>query len=346
MEAAVEAQVLSNILQPTSDMSPFVIRWGFNPVVRDKILNARECGISVVPFGRWFPIPIFGTNRENHTTDELKAREDRVQVNAEEAQGIISDSLAGTGAQTVFDWGTRFAFYGEEGIAKMETLSQALLPTLSSIRALCAEYGLECPIAEVCEATDDTDFGPRESCVSCWSKWISSPACSAYLEIVAKEGMTWNVRDPHTGEVKPEVGKPSIMEFNKARDLIIDGMQVGINSMRTQWADVARDEERGVTLALTNQQHIIRKDLHANKPQDRQLALVETFAKAQNTATGGNNELMTMLVNSQMQTNAAIQAMAAAITKPEPNFGEKMAAAKAAKQAKETENETRNNETT
>lgn len=326
---APEAQTMA------TGINPMEIRWGFNPVQRDKILTARDCGLHKIPFGRFFAIERFNTRREFHTTDELLPRENLTTVSATEAEDFIKDSLGGTNAQVTTNWGLKVGFYGENDRAKMEVMTQTLLPTLSRIVEICEKNTLALPISQVCEGTDEMDFGRRETCVTCWNRWLLSDSCAAYGEMAAANGIVVGERSAATGEVVNRRIFPSIDELDAARNLMIDAYRTGIKTLQSVWREVAVGEEKGERKAANDFENQYRKDLHENKTQDRQITMVEKFAQASSAGVGGNNELIQMLAQSQIQTNQMLAQMlangqpqqiapqpAAAIADTEPELSE------------------------
>ncbi|HXG86116.1 MAG TPA: hypothetical protein VNI84_19000 [Pyrinomonadaceae bacterium] len=282
------------------DTNPLEVRWAFNPVLRDKILNARECDIARVPFAKFFPIKTFSTPREFHTIDWTQPRETFVQITANEAQTSIEEALAGKGAQNRTDWGLKVGFLGERDTSKMEVISQTLLPTLSSIRAICEEYELKIPLSPVCEGSDELDYGARDTCVACWYKWLQSEALLAYIEEVSGSGMLVLERDPRDGNIKERTVRPSIEEFETARALVVDAFRAGIKTLEATWKNVADEDEKGLRKDISEVEHGFRKDLHRNKPQDRQIAIVQQFAK--NAGLGGQNDQISQIALTQEKT--------------------------------------------
>lgn len=290
------------------DTNPLEVRWGFNPVQRDKILDARNCGIAKVPFARFFPIRSFKTPREQHSIDWTQPKEISEIVQAEEAQRFLEDALAGKNAQVPIDWGFRVGFFGVRDIALMEVLTQTVLPTLDTIRELCRDNDLVCPISDVCEGSDG-DFGTRETCVMCWNKWVNSEACEKYCEIVAAVGLPVTERDAKTGALSQRVIKPTFQDFQQALEIVRAGFRAGIASLQTQWRTIVKEEEKNERQNITEFEDSYRKDLHENKPQDRQIAMVEKFAKA-SAGANNNQDVIAMLAQSQIQTNQLLGVVA------------------------------------
>ena len=170
----VQSQQFSNPTASAHD--PYRVRWGFNPVQRNKILNARECGIGEVPFGEFFPIRSFSTPKEHHSIDWTKPKETTEVVTADDAQYILELALAGKGAQDEIDWGFQTGFYGEDDAGKMTVISLTLSPDLSFIRAMPKHFkGVDTFIGNSCPGEDEFDQMRRETCPTCWAwRWVGT----------------------------------------------------------------------------------------------------------------------------------------------------------------------------
>ncbi len=215
-------------------------------------------------------------------------------------------------------------------------LSAILFPKLSQIRAVCVQLSVPCPIAKDCEATEDLDFEPRESCPTCWSKWIGSQACGAYAEYVEAHGMQTVEFDKQTGEQITRTIKPTIAQFESARAMAKKALVTGIRTLQTQWGTIASEmeSEQSKRKDMLDFEHSYRKDLHQPRPQDRQVAALDRamnrVADVVNpgSVSGGNDDLIRALVNSQIGTNQVINAIreklevlmpeSASIPTPEP----------------------------
>ena len=290
------------------DTNPLEVRWGFNPVQRDKILDARLCGVAQVPYARFFPIRSFRSPREKHSIDWTMPKEEIETIPAELAQREIEQSLAGKNAQVPQDWGLRIAFVGERDIAKMEVLTQTILPTLTTIREICADRGFISPITDVCEGSDDIT-GNRETCPTCWNRWVNSSAGQDYFEIVVAEGLPVTERDTQTSEIVQRIVRPTMDEMLNALQLVRESFRVGLATLRDQWEVIVRETEKNERKAPTMFEDLYRRDLHANRPEDRQIAMVEKFAKAQQGGNQGNADLLASLAQSQIQTQALLAAV-------------------------------------
>jgi hypothetical protein len=302
MNSAVMTGSTTPVVEQTTNVTPsydpadYEIRWGMNPIQRDKLLNPRATGIAGrVPFCKWFAIKAFPTPREIHTIDWSMPKEADTLVTAAEAQLEIEVALAGKGVQQQVNWGFVAGFLGERDAAVMEVISQTLFPRLSVIREVCANLGLACPISPICESMDETDYGERESCPSCWNKWLNSDALQQYIAAVANTGMEVLERET-SGELKERVVKPRIQQLEDARMLAKEGMRVGLQSLRTQWDTIAAEytNEKSGRKDITEFEHQYRKDLHQIRPQDRQVQLVSQVVRAargENVATGDTSAI-------------------------------------------------------
>lgn len=297
---------------PAFDPNAYEIRWGFNPVQREKILNARECGIARVPFARWFPIVSFPAPQEIHSIDWTMPKEGTATIPASQAELILLESLGGKGVQESVNWGLQTGFMGVRDAAQMAVINEVLTPQLSKIRLICAQHDLPLPISEVCEGTDELDFGGREECPTCWFKWLRSASCEAYLQIAAKTDVIVQERIPTTGEIIQRNVRPSLESLIEARRLVLEGFRLGINTLQKLWTDITTEydrEDSGRKTILDFEQNY-RKDLHQNRPQDRQIALVQQVAKAASGNAGGNDALLERLAESQIQTSRILAEIA------------------------------------
>lgn len=278
----------------SQDLTGLEIRWGLQMALRDKPLSNPDCGMTKAPFGRFFPIKTRRIPQENHTIDDTKPKEIIVERPAKASQDSLMEALAGTGAQDKKDWGLVVGFQREEDAAKMAVITETLFPTLSNIRNISAKYNADV-IGLVCEGSDDLDFGTRESCVSCWWKWLQSSVCEAYMENVALAGMSVASRDPLTGEITTELIKPSIQELRAARELAIDSAKRGVQQLQAEWKQIAAEYEANdrIRKDISPYEHEYRKDLHMTRPQDRQIALArETVKQMQGGPSGGDNSAL------------------------------------------------------
>lgn len=293
----------TNFVSPTTfSNDPYEPRWGFSPVQREKILDPRECGISRVPYGELFPIEAFTTPRENHTIDWTKEKEKLETITADYAENILRESLGGAAAQGGANWGLTVGFYGETDAGKMKVISLTLLPSLSFIRHLATLEGfnnLSGSIRNACRGEDELDYGRRESCPTCWLVWLQSDACAAYMKYRAENGMQV-VEENADGTITERLVKPTLGELETARDMILESLNIGIESLQKQWDDIVEDISQGGRKPVTRNEQWIRKDLHASKPQDMAVANAAKIAEAQSQPTTSAIE---RLAEAQILTN-------------------------------------------
>lgn len=308
---------------PAFDPRDYEIRWGVQVAQRDKILNPRDCGIARVPYGRIFPIISFSTPREVHSTDDTMPKEQLTVIAASEAERVLRESLAGEGVQENSNWGLRTGYIGDGDVALKAVLNEILLPKLSRIRQVCEQLDIPCPIAPVCEASEDLDFEPRESCPTCWQKWLSSTSCELYAGYIADAGMAVVERDTRSGELVNRTVKPSLEEFQAAREMVRQSITTGLRTLHGQWEKIAAEIEKPDKSGrhdILDFEHSYRKDLHQGRPQDRQVALMDrVVTKIGNAPVGvasdgtGRDPLLEMMAKSQMQTNQLLARIEAKI---------------------------------
>lgn len=298
------------------DTNPIEVRWGIQVVLRDKPLNAQECGWHQAPFGHFRAIHSVDVPRENHTIDWTQPKERMVLSTAAEREAFIREAIGGAGAQNKVNWGFMTGFHGELDSGKMAVLSATLLPTLSEIRAISEEFGVDV-IGPVCEGSDDLDFGRREQCVTCWNRWIRSTVVDEYAARVVQHGREVHLRDPQTGNVQAIRISPTIAEFQKAKELMIESFRIGIPQLEKQWKEIAQEAETpGSGRTVTDFENAYRKDLHRNQPEDRQLAITrEALRGVGQAAAGGSGSdaLMAQLVQGQLKMGQAISDLAAIV---------------------------------
>lgn len=324
---------------PSQGVDPMAIRWALNPIVRHKILEGQRIKPPIIPYGRWFPLQHFNTPEEIHSTDEAMARERIITRTALEVQTYLEEALAGKDEFGSIDvrkknWGCQIGFFGEMDADKMAVVSKVLLPSLPEIRTICKEYGLTCPIALVCEGQDATDFDDRETCATCWLHWIRSDACASYAEIVSEEGRNvYSLDNPN----EQRLVRPSIHDFETARNSTIVSLQVGISTLQTEWGNIVAEIDKGERKGFdeAGEQQSMRKDLHQVKPADKQLQMVREYGKA--AGGGGNDALLEQLVKSQIQMSQALASIVGSPMEPAEltPAQQRMANARAAKAAKQ-----------
>lgn len=315
--AAIAVDVTNDLNRPVEVTDSYEVRWGFQISQRDKPLNARECGLSKAPFAKFFPIKSFETPQENHTVDEYKPRENVIIMPAGRVEASLMASLGGQGAQSQADWGLVTAFINETDAAKMAVISETLLPSLSRIREICDELNTQV-ISEVCEGSDDLDFGQRESCVSCYWKWLNSPVLAQHMENMAITGINVVERDTTTGEITERLVRPSIADLRMARDIALESGRRGVTQLEAIWRDIAGEYEKadGIRKDISEFEHGYRKDLHQSRPQDRQFALAREIARSTPAGTDGAMlnrlaEATIGLAEGQKQTNVLLNKLVA-----------------------------------
>lgn len=301
---------------------PMVVRWGFNGVVRDKYLEGNRAGFSGLPYGSFFPLARFTTPEEVHSTDETMERERLVTKTAESVERYLGEVIGGRDAfgnrlDNVPNFGFEAGFYGELDVAKMAVISATLLPTLPQIRAIAQRLHVESPISAKCEGEDAMDAGKtRETCPTCWTKWLNSPALDAYIAETSTVGREVDEFDPTTQKSQTRIVAPTTEEFAIAREIVKNSIGTGLNALANIWAELATDLEEGGSKGITVYQHGIRKDLHESKPQDRRMNEIREFAgaignKGGNAQVVDNSEILMMLAKSQAQTNELLAKIAA-----------------------------------
>lgn len=307
---------------PTSDLDP---RWYLNTIEREARVNGYECGFSVVKYAEFGCAQVFSVPEEFHTIDDNPnlPREQMKQHSALEVERKLGETYGGKDYRgnlvaTKPNKGIQFGFVGEKDAAKMSVISATVLPTLPRIRQIAEEFGFTSPIDAVCAGQDDLDFGERQSCPTCWFKWIDSELCKAYIADIAANGR--EVYHPATPDQKWIV-RPSVIEFEQARALAETSLQTGLQYLNNEWRIISGELEKGTRNDLDEggYQHSIRKDIHQTKPQDRQLKLVQEVARA-NAGNGGgdNSEILAMLAKSSMETNALLRQIAGGTPVPQP----------------------------
>lgn len=270
--------------------NPLAIRWGFNGVVRGKVLDAYECGVAEVPLAKFFPIDYFQRPEEVHSIDWTMDKERLVTRSADAAQSHISHVLSGANAQEYnVNWGCQYGFFFEEDSGKMEVISQTLLPTLSKMREICAEFKVSSPIGNTCQGEDDSDFGRRESCITCFHKWLKSEACLMYADYVAQNGMRVEEIDIN-GNLSERIIKPSIDEFDQAHKLALKAFQLGVPTLEKQWNQITAEWDKGARKDISDTEHGYRKDLHQGKPSDKQETFAKNIASSISGARSGESE--------------------------------------------------------
>jgi len=299
--------------RPQVDTNSLEVRWGFQLAQRDKLMSSHECGISFVPFGKLFPIKTFFAPRENHTIDWTQPKENIVTIPASEAENYLMEALGGRGAQTRVNWGLTTGFLGDTDSGKMALFNAILMPNLSRMREIGEALGLPA-IERSCPGEDELDYNGRETCVSCGLAWLQSQTLDLYIDQCSQSQFTINELDRDTGETRERHFTPSAKELRDAKQLMTDSARIGHASLRAQWNEIATEYEKadGIRKDISDIEHGYRKDLHQSRPQDRQINLAKAMAQgASQQSSGSNDELMRMLVQSNIELKQMVgQALA------------------------------------
>lgn len=296
-----------------------LIRWGFNPILRFKPVDSTRCRFSSVPYAEWFIIHSFNTVHAINNMDEYdNRREEIVTISARDAELYLANSLAGKQIGTLIalqglpDWGFVVGFHGEEDIAKMRALSSIVLPPLSDIRNICGERKWKNPIGEFCAGADDMDASTRESCPTCWAAWLKSDELKRYIGECVTRGITISVNG------QPATIMPELADLENARSLMLNGFTRGISTLTNEWSKIVgeynRRPERGGRKNISDNEHLIRKDLHKDKPEDRDIALVKNMSRAQSEEGTSLTNAVALIA----QNLSALQSIIAKDTKDEP----------------------------
>lgn len=280
---------------------PYRVRWGFNGVLRGKILSARDCGVNEVPFGEFFPIRSFSTPKEHHSIDYTKPREMLEIVTADDAQHILELALAGAGAQDELNWGFQTGFEGEQDTAKMIVITKSLLPDLSLIRTLAEKFKADSFIGKACPGQDEFDQRTRETCPTCWANWLQSPACEMYMQYRVQHGMDVSEESITTGTIELRNVRPTMEELQKARDLMLKAFQIGLDTIGAIWQEIATGVEKGTRKDVNKLEMNYRKDLHKSAPGERQLSEAVAYANA--TKDTSSSDAIVKLVEMQQEQN-------------------------------------------
>ena len=304
-------------LPPQIDTDALVPRWAINTAARDKPLNARETRYARAPYGLFFPVSSFQTPKERHSIDWTQPTEEIALVTAADVQEALNIALGDGDVQSSTNWGIQFGFVGERDSAKMTVISRTVLPTLHRIREICQQLGVPTPISHVCEGSDELDFETRESCPTCWLKWITSESCRAYIASVSASGVNVTVRELD-GSTTERVIRPTSEELENARRLTESSLRIGIKTLETQWRAIAEEYERENSgrRDITDHQHGYRKDLHLARPQDRQMILAREVAKASAGGGVGSDVIAMLAEQSAKQTQLLELLMTQGVSTP------------------------------
>lgn len=316
MEAVAAREIVTRPASedaPISTQDPMIIRWGLNVSVRDKAVEGIRCGFGVLPYGKWFPITKYPTPEEFHTIDEYQPKENIVMKTALDAQRYLEEMLAakdahGFESNQYPDWGFRVGFYDERDGAKMQAITETLLPTVSQMREFSEALEMKSPVSKCAGQDAFEPKGDREQCPSCWQKWILSDVCTKQIERAVNSGVNVPVRDSATQEITMVNVRPSAAEFAEARAITTTAIGTGISALSEVWANVVSELERGDRKIITDYVHGIRKDLHEAKPQDKTVALMRDMASA--NAPANNDALLASMAETQKMTLQLLAQMA------------------------------------
>lgn len=291
---------------------PMEIRWAVHTGPRDKMLQGWKAGMSMAPFGQFFAVTRFNTVKEIHSTDDSPEfpREMLVTETADTVEKYLGTVLGGRNSagdrdMSILDMGIQFGFRGETDYAKMAVISATLLPPLPRIREFVAANKLEDPIGPSCEGQDAADFDDRTDCPACWSKWIRSDACSAYIAHIMATGMIVEEYDPATGETGGRVVAPTNEEFVQGRRMVELALRTSSESMRSIWSQLVIELEKGERKGIDKYQENLRKDVHGVKPADKQMAMMREFGKASQAPAGGADVMAILAGLAQAQADSA-----------------------------------------
>jgi hypothetical protein len=302
MEAtALKVETIDQNTPLPTGQDPMEIRWYINPIVRDKLIDNIQAGFSWLEFGKFSQAKYFDIPEELHTIDDNPnlPREHMVRKSAESVQMYLESVAGGKTFNGHPDpqktnWGIQFAFYGEKDVAKMAVLDSVLLPNLSDARRHAAALGLTSPIGAKCPSEDPLE--DRETCPTCWLKWVESDACQARMAEIAAQGVPVEVYDRGTNETTTRVVAPSMAELESGRQVVLAALQTGLKAARETWNTVAVEVREKSRKAPDRYQDNIRKDVHADRPAEDQLNQIRELARVQNTGSGDNSAVMERVV--------------------------------------------------
>lgn len=317
---AVAVETMESAAPVATENDPLAPRWYLNAIEREARVNGFECGFSIVKYADWGLAQNFTVPEEFHTIDDNPnlPKERLVQHPALDVQRQLEAKFAGKDmfgnvVQNKVNKGLQIGFIGETDTAKMKVISETLLPTLPRIRELAEELQIACPIEAMCAGQDDLDFSERMSCPTCWLGWVNSDLCTAYMDSVATNGReVFDVDAPDTRWVV----RPTVAEFDTARNLTRNNLQVGLRYLQNEWRTIASEVEKGTRNGLDEggYQHAIRKDVHEVKPQDRELRLIRETAKA--NMPGDNTAVLGRVVDVLDRMDQRLLAMETKVPTP------------------------------
>lgn len=294
--AAIQIQTTERVVVQPTGQDPMAVRWGFQCAVREKPVEGAKVSVeqfgtgqidATLPFGKFFKLAHFSIPEEIHSTDDDPnfPRERLVTKTAQSAERYLDAMLGGKTLEgqrdpQKVDWGLRFSFYGEDDLGKMAVISTTLLPSLPEIRQIAINHNTVSPIGDRCDGEDTVGFGERDSCPSCWAKWIESDLCAVFMREIVQEGRGVNITNVHTGLTEHSNIRPTLAEFEAAKNVIAQSLRYGIAANRQLWVTIANELENKKRDAIDAYQDNVRKDLHATKPQDAQMAQITAVTRA------------------------------------------------------------------
>lgn len=281
-EIIVEQNFIGQLVEEKPKDDPMVVRWGYNPGQRNIPNNPLRTGLNstFIPWGKFFAHSKFKTPFENCTIDEYKPKEFIGVVSAAESEFEVRNALE--------SWGYQSFFYGETDYATVTAINAVILPPLTYIRELFDENS---PIPKNCLAEDEYDLGePREHCATCHLLWVKSDALTAYIQEVAKSGLT--VTMMKDGVPSPRIVTPTLEQLEKAREVVLRGLQIYIRKASEDWATITSELDNKLRVKLNEPEHYLRKDLHQPKPQNKEAELANRQIQA-NQET--NSDILTAM---------------------------------------------------
>ena len=306
----VEDLTVGSLSEQKPESDPRVTRWIYNPGQKGISIDPRRTGIkgsSFIAVGKFIALAAFMTTIENFTIDEYKEKELPFEVTAQDAENAIMEALG--------VWGAQKLFYGITDRALVAVINAAVLPSLSGIRALAFKPS---PIGVRCPGEDENDLGEaREACAACHLKWIKSDECTAYLEMIADEGLpvTVNIR----GVIEQRIVKPLFADLNTARSIVRKGLEIYTKRASDEWATIISQLDNKLRVQLNDEEHLLRKNLHQPKPQNKEAEMVKQISESQNEnshnviAQMAENQrsFQEMMMQQAAATNQMVQLLAA-----------------------------------
>ncbi len=149
----------------------------------------------------------------------------------------------------------------------MAVIDSVLLPKLSDI-------GKKCP------STDPLE--DRETCPTCWLEYLNSEDSFQRMRDVSENGVLVQVFDRISGQTTDRMVKPQFAELVEAKGLVTAALTTGIGAARALWSTVAIEIREKQRRSADKYQDNIRKDVHADRPDEENLAQIRELARVQN----------------------------------------------------------------